>query len=326
VLLRKRLSRHIERCDICSDRRRRELRPALLGLSPIGLAGAVAAEQARHAASVPAGLKDQVLQTAAGHGAGHSSGAAVVTAFGRADFPRPVGAHRAFLPRGTRARAAVAGGVAAAAAVAVIAVFGGAHHAGTAGGPPGGRPGSRPGAGAVPSVAPSGHPAQGGRGGRAGTGGPGPTPGVRLVPVAASSPGVRRAGALAAAAAASAPGAPSSSAPPVSAQQSPPPSPSRSATPPPAPGTLLVSPTTIVLTVSGGAALTLTAQNGPVSWSISESASLIGKLVVSPASGTLAAGQSTQVTISLSGLASVDTTLTVNPGGHRVTVLLGVGL
>ena len=34
VLLRKRLSRHIEHCDICSDRRRRELRPALLTLWP----------------------------------------------------------------------------------------------------------------------------------------------------------------------------------------------------------------------------------------------------------------------------------------------------
>jgi RNA polymerase sigma factor (sigma-70 family) len=328
VLLRKRLSRHIERCDICANRKRRELQPALLGL-----AGAVAAEQARHAAGVPAGLKDQVLKTAAGHGAGHSSGAAVVTAFGRADFPGPVGAHRAFLPRGTRARVAAAGGAAAAAAVAVIAVFGGTHHAGIAGGPPGGRPGSGPGASVVPSAAPSGHPAKGGRGGRGGTGGPGPAPVVTLGPVAASRPGVLQARALAAAAATSAPGSPSpsapGSAPPASTRQSPPPSasPSPSATPPPpAPGTLLVSPTTIVLTVSGGAALTLTAENGPVSWSISESASLAGKLIVSPASGTLAAGQSTQVTISVSGLASVDTTLTVNPGGHRVTVLLGVGL
>jgi len=87
-----------------------------------------------------------------------------------------------------------------------------------------------------------------------------------------------------------------------------------------------VSPTTIVLTVSGGGALTLTAENGPVSWSISEPSSLVGKLIVSPVSGMLAAGHSTQVTISVSGFASVDTTLTVNPGGHQVTVLLGVGL
>jgi hypothetical protein len=29
VLLRKRISRHIERCEICGDRKRRELTPAL---------------------------------------------------------------------------------------------------------------------------------------------------------------------------------------------------------------------------------------------------------------------------------------------------------
>ena len=55
-------------------------------------------------------------------------------------------------------------------------------------------------------------------------------------------------------------------------------------------------------------------------------ASLLGELIVSPSSGTLAAGQSTTVSISVSGLASLDTTLTVNPGGHPVTVVLGVGL
>ena len=57
-----------------------------------------------------------------------------------------------------------------------------------------------------------------------------------------------------------------------------------------------------------------------------QSASLLGELIVSPGSGTLAAGQSTTVSISVSGLASLDTTLTVNPGGQPVTVVLGVGL
>ena len=42
VLLRKRLSRHIEHCDICSDRRRRELQPALLSLWPAGVLAAEA--------------------------------------------------------------------------------------------------------------------------------------------------------------------------------------------------------------------------------------------------------------------------------------------
>ncbi len=44
------------------------------------------------------------------------------------------------------------------------------------------------------------------------------------------------------------------------------------------------------------------------------------------APGTLPAGQSARVSISVAGLASLDTTLTVNPGGQQVTVLLGVGL
>ena len=37
-----------------------------------------------------------------------------------------------------------------------------------------------------------------------------------------------------------------------------------------------------------GGSLTLTASGGPVSWSISEPASLLGKLTVAPASGTWA--------------------------------------
>jgi hypothetical protein len=94
----------------------------------------------------------------------------------------------------------------------------------------------------------------------------------------------------------------------------------------PAAGTLSVSPGTVVLTPLLGSSITLTAVGGPVSWSVSEPASLLGELIVSPSSGTLAAGQSTTVSISVSGLASLDTTLTVNPGGHPVTVVLGVGL
>jgi hypothetical protein len=86
-----------------------------------------------------------------------------------------------------------------------------------------------------------------------------------------------------------------------------------------------VSPTTVVLTPLLGSTLTLTARNGPVSWSIAEPASLVGKLIIAPSSGTLTAGQSAQVSISVTGLASLDTTVTVNPGGLRVTVVLGVG-
>ena len=80
-----------------------------------------------------------------------------------------------------------------------------------------------------------------------------------------------------------------------------------------------------MLTPLLGSTLTLTAEGGQVNWSISEPASLLGELNASAWSGTLSAGQSVQVTISVSGLASLDTQLTISPGGQRVTVVLGLG-
>jgi hypothetical protein len=87
-----------------------------------------------------------------------------------------------------------------------------------------------------------------------------------------------------------------------------------------------VTPTAIVLSPLLGGSLTVTASGGPVTWSITESSSLIGRLTVSPSSGTLAAGQSATVALSVSGLASLDSQLTVNPGGIAVTILVGVGV
>ena len=46
---------------------------------------------------------------------------------------------------------------------------------------------------------------------------------------------------------------------------------------------------------------------------------------VAPASGTLSAGSSVTVAITVSGLVSLDTQLTVQPGGQAVTVVLGLG-
>jgi hypothetical protein len=74
-----------------------------------------------------------------------------------------------------------------------------------------------------------------------------------------------------------------------------------------------------------GGTLTLTASGGPVGWTITEPASLIGELTVSPASGVLSAGDSATVTVTVAGLVSVDARLTVNPGAQLVTVLLGYG-
>ena len=105
-----------------------------------------------------------------------------------------------------------------------------------------------------------------------------------------------------------------------------------------------MSPTTIVLGLNGGT-LTLTASSGPVNWSIAESASLVGRVTVSPTSGTLASGQSATVTVSAGNLlgslraaalaggagaggggggACVAGTLTVNPG--NITVVLDVSV
>jgi hypothetical protein len=80
----------------------------------------------------------------------------------------------------------------------------------------------------------------------------------------------------------------------------------------------------VLLSTLGGTNVTITAAGGPVSWSISEPSSLIGRLNVSPSSGTLRAGQSVTVVVTVNGLASIATVLTVNPGGHTITVVLGL--
>ena len=100
-----------------------------------------------------------------------------------------------------------------------------------------------------------------------------------------------------------------------------------------------MAPRTIVLSALSGASLTLTASGGPVSWSITESSGLIGQLSVAPASGRLQAGQSTTVSLGVSGgllgLAGravtgsgagvcVGCQLTVNPGGIVVSVIIEI--
>jgi RNA polymerase sigma factor (sigma-70 family) len=287
VLLRKRLNRHIEQCPVCSEGRRRAMTPGML----LGIALPLAA-------AIPAGLKEHALHIATAsasdavaHRAALGHGA---RAFGPSGFPAPHHALRRLRP--VHVGAAV---TSAAAVIAFATMFVVVPHRG---GPPSGAP-----------------PA------------PGVTTGAPGRPAATSHPPVR---ATAPAAAGTTAGA--TARPPVSAATGRPvaqPSggatiraSSSAATPTVAAGTLGVSPATIVLTPLLGSSLRLTASGGPVHWSISEPASLIGRLNISPMSGTLAAGASTAVSISVSGLASLDTAITVNPGGTPVTVLLGVGL
>jgi hypothetical protein len=114
-------------------------------------------------------------------------------------------------------------------------------------------------------------------------------------------------------------GQPSSHSSPTPGRTQPSPSPSQS--PPPSPGTLSVSPGSVTVSgVSSTASFTITASGGTVSYSIGNPS---GDLAVSPAGGSLAAGQSMTVTVtvsSTSGLAS-ETDLTVSPGGLMVAVL-----
>jgi hypothetical protein len=87
-------------------------------------------------------------------------------------------------------------------------------------------------------------------------------------------------------------------------------------------GSLSVSPSTVSLSALVGGTLTLTANGGPVTWSISEPTSLLGLLTVTPSSGTLAAGQSVTVHLTVSLLTALTTTLTVTPGDQIVNLLI----
>ncbi len=323
ALWRKRLNRHVERCPVCSERKRTALRPALLlGIAPLAALPVTAA--------APPGLRDQVLRLASSDTpdavAHRASVAARSQQFGQHGFPKPLDPPRHWW----QARPAqVAGAAAAVAAViavtsAVLSGGGGPNRPEAAG--PGAAPGtastSTPAAtGTARGGAAPGSTAPGGRGGPSSSGATGqPSPGT---PLAGASSGAPVPGISSPGPGSSSPGRPT---PRPSASVSPSPRTSSPPAPPTsvAPGQLTVSPTTVVLSALGASDVTLTAVGGPVSWSISEQSSLIGSLNVAPRSGTLQAGQSATVAITVNGLASVDTVLTVNPGGESITVILGL--
>jgi RNA polymerase sigma factor (sigma-70 family) len=352
VLMRKRINRHIENCPACTERKKRELAPALLlGLAPLA---------ALPTAAVPPGLREQVLRLASSNtpdAAAHRASVAQRTApFGQHGFPKPLDPPKSSWWRTRSGQAAAAAGVAAAVAAVTliaIAVAGSdpGHHGGSAaalgpgpgqgtsisagGGPSSPGPGNHPqptvsvnpaahvsptpGAGGAPSAG-GGSPGGGSPGGGSPGGGSAPPTGA-----SSTSPGSRASS-----------GHPSSptSAPPSSASPKPSspapststPASSTSAPPPPAPGTLTVTPTSLLLTPLLGSSISLTASGGPVTWSITESSSLVGHLTVSPASGTLAAGQTATISVTAGSVVSLLGQLTVNPGGITVAVTVGVNL
>ena len=88
VLVRKRVNRHVERCPVCSGRRRREVSPAmLLGVVPVAVLPLVAG-------GLPAAFRDQVMRIATGNSPAAVAHRATVAktsySFGPQGFPRPL--------------------------------------------------------------------------------------------------------------------------------------------------------------------------------------------------------------------------------------------
>ena len=341
VLMRKRINRHIERCPACTERKRRELAPALLlGLAPLPIA------------VMPPGLRTQVLRLvssdAPGAVAHRASVAKQADMSGPGGFPKPLDPPKSAWWQARSVQGAAAAAVVVAAAVLVILAVTGAFgtHPGQLSALSHGTSSASAGPGSSGGTASASPPGRAGGPGSSGSpGGPG-GPGSSANATASGAPGVSPS--AVAGGTTPAGGGPSPSAQPSSHGPSPSHSPSPSRTPsppassttapppPPPPGTLRVAPRTIVVSALSGVSLTLTASGGPVSWSVTESAGLIGQLSVAPSSGRLQAGQSTTVSVNVSGgllgLAvprtgggvCVGCQLTINPGGIVVSVVIEV--
>jgi RNA polymerase sigma factor (sigma-70 family) len=303
-VLHKRVTRHLGNCNVCGARQRRELSAAML-LSMLPMV------------AIPASLREHVLQLAGDPSPVADSHRAMVASraepFDRSGFPKAVASPR-------RVYGAPALAIAACAAVAAavllgtgtVLVLGALDHKGPA---TASAATVAPAAVAQPPLSADSHqgvtPSPSKSDSRGGgkqhigltitaSGSPSPTPsqggqGGQEQPSPHSSS-------------------------PTPGRTSPSPSPSQS--PPPSPGTLAVSPSSVTLSGSPAtASFTITASGGTVSYSIANPAP--GNLAVSPSGGTLAAGQSVTVSVTVSsstGLAS-ETDLTVNPGGLTVAVL-----
>jgi RNA polymerase sigma factor (sigma-70 family) len=322
--LRRRVGRHIDQCPVCSARRRRELTPALLyDIAPGALLGMAASHATRGSAGPLSGplahVRAEVLRLTAGAGphrlAAQAAAGPGPHSFGASGFPRPAHlGHLGLLPRHLPVGGVTTSAAAAAAAVvvatAVVPAGGPAHNR------PGGARGPRPAAPAsAPRRAPSAAPTA--RTGQRAGGPPASTAASAQAarpPLASGTPGGPAATPSATSPAGAGAGGQSDTA---TATMSAPAMLTH--------GTLTVSPKTVLLSPALGGSLTITADGGPVGWMITEPASLAGKLTVWPASGTLNAGGSATVTITVTGLVALDAQLIVNPGGQQVTVLLGLG-
>ena len=301
VLLRKRVNRHIENCDACGQRKRGELSPAML-LSMLPMV------------AIPVSLRQQVLQLADDPSPlsdGHREMVARrAEPFDRSGFPKPVAPpRRVYGVQALTMAACVAVAAAVLLGTGTILILDALHHKGAATasaatiGPTA--------AGQVPLSANS-HQGVTPSPSTTGSGGNGKQHIGLIINVSGSptpTPSQGQGG-----------GQPSSHSSPTPGRTQPSPSPSQS--PPPSPGTLSVSPGSVTLSgVPATASFTITASGGTVSYSITDPAPP-GDLAVSPSAGSLSAGTSVTVSVTVSsttGLAS-ETDLTVNPGGLTVAV------
>jgi RNA polymerase sigma factor (sigma-70 family) len=284
VLLRKRVNRHIERCDVCGDRRRRQLSPAmLLSMLPVVM--------------LPAGLRDQLFRLVADVGpAGSAYRARVIRRaepFDGSGFPKPLDPPH---PGGRLKVYAVAG----VAAVVLLAVIGGgvvfaadiAHHsppsASTLAGPP---PTS-----SSPAVAPVVAP-------------PSSSPPTSSAPATSAPPVVTTLPAP--------PPPPTTATPTPKHTTKPPPKPGTLTA-----STNLVVLAQSAAGGPYTGTFTLTATGGPIpKFTITDTAPA-GDLSISPSSGSLKNGATVTVTVTVVSAAnlSYQTPLTVNPGPLTVTV------
>jgi len=301
VLVRKRVNRHVERCPVCSGRRRREVSPAmLLGVVPVAVLPLVAG-------GLPAAFRDQVMRIATGNSPAAVAHRATVAktsySFGPQGFPRPL--HQPGPPwwhvRPTHAGAVTGTAAAVVAGVTWIAVP--PHH----GVPPAGA--------ATPSATGLAGPALG-NDGRPGT----PGPASSATAPAGAMPTADGGSAAAATPSASMLAVPTGTS---TAAPSPGASTGTGTGDPPGAGTLSVSPAWLEVAPPDSASITLTASGGSVSWSVSEPAGLEKKVVVAPMSGTLAAGETATVTVTVLGPGKPRVHLMFSPSGAVVTVAIG---
>ncbi|HEU5419520.1 MAG TPA: sigma-70 family RNA polymerase sigma factor [Streptosporangiaceae bacterium] len=327
ILLRKRVARHIDHCDICGSRKRRELSPAmLLSILPLAVA--------------PVGLRNQVLRLVSDHGGDAARYRAHVAAraepFAQSGFPvqvvpagepgeqsasqdddwpddgpgpeGPAGedAYWEYQPRPRRPRALVLG---SAAALILLAGVGSASYVLIGGSGPAaahkvaaGDPVATVDPPAPVTTAPSPDP-----GPTTSSGTPTPTP---APPASTSVP-------------AAPPPAPSTSAAPTRRPTPRPssskPAPSPTSTPTRKPATISASPLNITLDAADDYAstFTLTASNGPVTYKVTAPAGLS----VSSPSGTVQVGTPVTIQVSVTAGAvpkSGDNPISVSPDAITV--------